>query len=255
MPKFAANVSLMFTELPFLERFGAAAAAGFEAVEFLFPYDFKLADVRQKLDEAGLKLVLFNLPPGDWAAGMRGLGALNGREDEFEAAAHRAVETAKTLGCRQLHAMSGLEQHGADRDTYIANLKKLTALAEPHGITVLIEPINTDDIPGYFLRHTAQAADIIRAVGAANLGLQFDVYHRHKMEGEACAAIADYADLTRHYQIAAPRDRGEPDCVDLDHRAVFKAIDATEFDGWVGCEYRPRGRTEDGLSWRSELIA
>lgn len=255
MPKFAANLSLMFCEYPFLDRFKAASEAGFKAVEFLFPYDYDISDLQRRLTANKLELVLFNLPPGDWQQGMRGLTALKGREDEFKAAAQQAVEVATALGCRQLHAMAGLLDHGADRNTYVTNLKTLCALAAPHAITVLIEPINTDDMPGYFLTHTEEAAAIIEQVGAENLGLQFDLYHRHKMQGGVRAAIDRFATLTRHYQCAAPRDRGEPDRQDLDYHDVFRAIDQTGFGSWIGCEYRPRGKTEDGLSWRNALLA
>lgn len=254
MAKFAANISLMFTEVPFLDRFAAAAEAGFEAVEFLFPYDHDPSVLKQCLDDNNLQVVLFNLFPGEWQNGERGLAALKGREGEFEAAAEQAVLYAAALGCRQLHAMSGLIGQGADEATLLANLKTVCAMAAPHDISILIEPINTEDMPGYFLTYTEDAASIIEHVGMANLGLQFDLYHRHKMQGAVIRAIQTFRAITRHYQCAAPRDRGEPDRQDLDYRDVFKAIDDTGFDGWIGCEYRPRGDTVAGLGWRHEVI-
>lgn len=252
--RLAANLSLMFTELPFLERFGAAARAGFAGCEFLFPYDYAPDRLNIVLRDSGLSPVLFNVYPGDWDNGERGLCALQGRESEFEEAIAQAISYARTLGCRQLHAMAGLEAQGADRSTYIANLRRASTLAAAHGITILIEPINTDDMPGYFLNRTETAVEIIREVETENLRLQFDLYHRHKMQGGVLEAIAAYANLTAHYQCAAPRDRGEPDRQDLDYQTVFQAIAATGFDGWIGCEYRPRGLTEDGLGWRQTIL-
>jgi len=254
MPKFAANLSLMFTEHPFLDRFAAAAKAGFEAVEFLFPYDHPPDIIKQCLDDNKLKLVLFNLSPGDWTAGERGLTALKGRETEFQAAVRNAIVYARALGCSQLHAMAGLRADSADQQTYLTNLKTACAWAAPYGISILIEPINTHDMPGYFLSHTEVAAATIREVDCTNIGLQFDLYHRHKMEGDVLAALTQHRDITRHFQCAAPRDRGEPDQHDLDYKAVFKAIDEMGYEGWIGCEYRPRGQTEDGLSWREALV-
>lgn len=254
MPKFAANLSMMFTEHAFLDRFATAAAAGFEAVEFLFPYDHEPELIKQHLNENNLDLVLFNLSPGDWSLGERGLTALKGRETEFQAAVRNAIHYARALGCNQLHAMAGLVSGGAEQQTYVTNLKTACAWAAPYDISILIEPINSGDMPGYFLTHTEMAADVIEQVGADNIGLQFDLYHRHKMEGDVMAAISDYAAITRHIQCAAPRDRGEPDSQDLDYRAVFGAIDALGYEGWIGCEYRPRGRTELGLNWRTELL-
>jgi len=255
MPKFAANLSMLFSEHAFLDRFAAAAAAGFSAVEFLFPYDHKPDVIKQRLADNNLELVLFNLSPGDWQAGMRGLTALKGRETEFQAALRNAIKYARVLGCRQLHAMAGLIPQGADNETYITNLKTACAWAAPYDISILIEPINTSDMPGYFLSEPGRAADVIKAVGADNLGLQFDLYHRAKMHSDVLAEIAEYVSLTRHYQCAAPRDRGEPDRQDLDYQAVFQTIDASGFDGWIGCEYRPRGRSEDGLVWRQDLVS
>lgn len=254
MPRLAANLSMMFTEHAFLDRFSAAGRAGFSGCEFLFPYDFAPETVRAAAQDNALSIVLFNLSPGDWEAGERGLAALEGRESDFKQAIEQAIAYARVLGCRQLHAMAGLTKHGATWDTYIDNLRRACALAAPHGITILIEPINTDDMPGYFLTQTEAAAKAIAAVKADNLRLQFDLYHRHKMQGGVLQAIETFSDIAAHYQCAAPRDRGEPDQQDLDYRAVFEAIDRTGFAGWVGCEYRPRGATDAGLMWREIVL-
>ncbi len=253
MPRFAANLSLMFTELPFLDRFAAAARAGFKSVEFLFPYDWPAVEIGRRLAGNGLELVLFNLPPGDWSKGERGLTACSGREGEFAAGLAIALDYASALGVKQLHAMAGLDAHGARRETYVANLRTAAAKAAAHGVTILIEPINTYDMPGYFLTRTEDARSTIVQAGAPNLGLQLDLYHRHRMQGGALQAIAEFADITRHYQVAGPPDRGEPDAGDLDFRPLFDAIDATGFTGWIGCEYRPRNGTEAGLGWPQRL--
>jgi hydroxypyruvate isomerase len=249
MPRFAANLSLLFTEMPFLDRFEAAAKAGFKGVEFLFPYAFDTADIRARLDALGLEVVLFNLPPGHWDEGERGITALPGREDEFAAGVDLALRTAEALGCPRLHAMAGLESHGASRDIYVRNLTLAAEWALGEGIDILIEPINTFDMPGYLLTTTEAARDVIADVGASNLGLQFDIYHRHRMQGGVLEAIAQFAPLVRHYQCANPPGRSEPDLDVIDYAAIFSAIDATGFEGWIGCEYKPKAGTLDGLSW------
>ncbi|MGQ0671357.1 MAG: 2-oxo-tetronate isomerase [Hyphomicrobium sp.] len=253
MPRFAANLSFLFTEVPFLDRFEAAAAAGFRGVEFMFPYAFAIEDIRARLDATGLELVLFNLPPGHWDKGERGFAALPGRDDEFATRVDMALRYAEALGCRRLHAMAGLTTHGAQRDAYVSNLRLAAAWAAPLGIDILIEPINTRDMPDYFLSRTEDARDVIAETGAANVALQLDLYHRHVMQGGTAAAIASFAVITRHYQCAGPPDRGEPDAGDLDYRDLFLRIDATGYSGWIGCEYKPRGATRDGLVWAERL--
>jgi hydroxypyruvate isomerase len=249
MPRFAANLSFLFTEIPVLDRFAAAAKTGFRAVEITFPYALTIGDIRARLDSTGLELALFNLPPGHWDKGERGFTALPGRENEFAARLEMALEYAEALGCKRLHAMAGLNAHGASREVYVANLKLACAWAAPLGIDILIEPINTRDMPGYFLTRTSEARAVIAEVGAPNMGLQLDLYHRHMVEGRAAEAIEESRDITRHYQCASPPDRGEPDKGELDWADLFRRIDATGYEGWIGCEYRPRGRTEDGLGW------
>jgi hydroxypyruvate isomerase len=249
MVKLAANLSFMFTEVAFLDRFGAAAEAGFKAVEFLFPYEWPAEELQRRLAAHGLTQALFNLPPGDWAKGERGLAAVPGREAEFEAAVRTGLAYAKALGCRTVHAMPGLRHHGTDRRTYVANLRKAATMAAVDGVTVVIEPINQRDIPGFFLSTTAEARAIIHEVGAPNLGLQFDIYHRAIQEGDVSMAIREFGHLAHHYQIANPPDRGEPDAGELDFRHIFKEIAATGYAGFVGCEYKPRATTRAGLAW------
>ena len=249
MPRFAANLSFMFQEVPFLDRFEAAAKAGFRAVEFLFPYENKPEEIASRLKANGLTQALFNLPPGDWTKGERGLAAIPGREAEFEQAVATALRYAEATGCRRIHAMPGLRHHGAERGTYVANLKRAARLASKDDVDVIIEPINTRDIPGFFLNRTSEARAVIYEVGEPNLGLQFDIYHRQVMEGDAATAIREYAALTRHYQLASPPDRGEPDEGELNYPWLFKLIDETGFDGWIGCEYKPRRGTIEGLKW------
>lgn len=249
MPRFAANLSLMFTEVPFLDRFAMAAAAGFKGVEFLFPFAFATDDLRARLDDNGLELVLFNLPPGHWDKGERGYTAVPGRENDFAHAVDLALRYAEALGCSRLHAMAGLKEHGAERSAYIANLKLAAAWAEPLGIDILIEPINTRDMPGYFLNRTSVALDVLRAVDAPNAGLQFDLYHRQIMEGDLAAAVAAYGPIARHVQCANPPDRGEPDKGEIDYSDIFRRLDDSGYAGWIGCEYKPRGDTRAGLVW------
>lgn len=249
MPKFAANLSFLFQDLAFLDRFEAAAKAGFRAVEYLFPYEFAKADIAARLKANGLTQALFNLPPGDWTMGERGLAAMPGREAEFEAAVVTALSYAEATGCRTVHAMPGLRHHGAERKTYIANLRKAARMAAKAGVTVIIEPINTRDIPGFFLNTSGEARAVIHEVAEANLGLQFDLYHRAIQEGDVVMAIREFGSLARHYQIANPPDRGEPDMGELNYAYLFQEIDKTGYTGWVGCEYKPRGDTVAGLKW------
>jgi len=249
MPRFAANLSFMFNEVPFLDRFEAAAKAGFKAVEFLFPYEFKAEEIAARLKANGLTQVLFNLPPGDWTKGERGLAALPGREADFEAAVGSALKYADVLGCKRIHAMPGLRHHGADRKTYVNNLRKAARMAAPSGVDVIIEPINTRDIPGFFLNTTGEARAVIYEVGEKNLGLQFDLYHRAIQEGDVAMAIREFGHLARHYQIANPPDRHEPDHGEMNYAYLFKLVDETGFDGYMGCEYKPRNGTVEGLKW------
>ena len=253
MPRFAANLSFLFQELPFLDRFEAAAKAGFKAVEYLSPFEAPKAEIAARLKAHGLTQALFNMAHGDAAKGERGMSAIPGREAEFEKAVSTALDYAQTLGCKRLFAMAGLKHHGANRATYVANLKTAVKMCAPHGIDVIIEPINTRDIPGYFLNLTEDARAIIHEVGGPHIGLQFDLYHRQVMQGDVVTAIREFGHLAKHYQIASPPDRGEPDEGEMNYRYLFREIDSSGFDGWVGCEYRPRNGTLAGLGWAERL--
>jgi hydroxypyruvate isomerase len=249
MPRFAANLNFLFTELPFLDRFDAAAKAGFTAVESTNLYSATPDEVAARLKANGLTLALFNMPAGSEAAGERGLAALPGRERDFWAAFETALRYADATGGRRIHLLAGLVHHGAQRATYVANLRKAAQAAAAAGVEVQIEPINRRDIPGYFLNKTHEARAIIHEVGELNLWLQLDLYHRQIEEGDVAMAIEEFAPLAGHYQIASPPDRGEPDNGEMNYPYLFQCIDDTGFDGWVGCEYRPRNGTMAGLGW------
>ena len=253
MPKLAANLSMMYQEHAFLDRFAAAAKDGFKAVEFLFPYDFPAADVRARLDSAGLALALFNLPPGDWSAGERGLASIPGREEEFKRGVATALDYARVLGNNRLHVMAGLikpnEDRALHRAAYLKNLAYAAAAAAPLGITVVIEPINTRDIPGFFLNRQDEAHAACAEVGAPNLKVQFDLYHCQIVEGDLAMKLRKYIAGTGHIQIAGVPERHEPDIGEINYPYLFSLMDELGYDGWVGCEYRPRGDTSAGLGW------
>lgn len=256
MPRFAANLTMMYTEVPFMERFAAAAADGFDAVEFLFPYAFDADAIAAQLRAHGLTQALFNMPPGDWDAGERGMAALPGREAEFNTHLDTALRYAQTLGCQRLHAMSGLVPAGADaalrqrlHDTAVANLSHAARRAAAHGITVVIEPLNGRDVPGYFLTTQQQAHDIVAAVGAPNLKVQMDFYHCQISEGDLTRRLERHIAGVGHIQIAGVPDRHEPDTGEINHPHLFERLDALGYTGFVGCEYRPRAGTSAGLGW------
>ena len=256
MPKFAANLSFMFTEVPFLDRFAAAAAAGFKAVEYLFPYDYDGDELAARLAEAGLVQALFNTPPGDWAAGERGLACLPDRAGEFQAGVQAAIDYAGKLDCRRVHVMAGLITADADADAYAAayraNLAHAADALAAHGITALIEPINQRDIPGFYLRDSGHALQVIEDVGRDNLKLQYDVYHAQITEGDLAKTIEAVLDTIGHMQIANPPDRHEPDDGEINYPYLFRLLDRLGYDGWIGCEYRPREGTTAGLGWAAE---
>jgi hydroxypyruvate isomerase len=253
MPRFAANLSWLFTELPLLDRFEAAAASGFRAVEVLFPYEAPAEAIKARLDAARLRMVLINAPPGDWAKGDRGLAGLPGREAEFDAALEQAIGYALALGVPQIHVMAGLLHHGAERRTYVASLTRAAQRAAAADLGVVIEPINRRDVPGYFLETCEDARSAIHEVGAKNLGLQFDIYHRQMVRGDVIRGIEEFLPLIRHMQLANPPDRGEPDRGELDYRSLFEAIDRLGYRGFIGCEYKPRAGTVPGLAWGERL--
>jgi hydroxypyruvate isomerase len=249
MPRFCANLNFLFTEVPLLDRFAASAKAGFKAVEIGNPYEAQAADIAAQLKSNALMLALFNTTAGDAAKGERGRGALAGREKDFDADLESALAYSAATGCKLIHVMAGLVHQGARRDTFVTNLKKAARKAASAGVNLVIEPINRRDIPGYFLNKLAEARAIIYEVGEPNLGLQFDIYHRQVEDGDVAVAMKEYAALTRHYQIANPPDRGEPDAGDLNYRWLFGEIEASGYKGWVGCEYKPRRGTAEGLGW------
>lgn len=253
MPRFAANLSMMFQELPFLERFAAARAAGFTAVEFLFPYDFPAAEIAKRLQDNGLQQVLFNAPPGDWAQGERGTACLPGRQQEFRDGVKKALDYAAALSCPRLHLMAGLAPEGVARDTltgiYAANLAWAAEQAAPAGVKPIIEPINHRDIPGMFLNTMAQGAAIIEAVGPEKLGLQFDLYHCQVTEGDIVKRVEKHLPIIAHMQVADVPGRNEPGTGEVNWPFVFQRIDALGYRGWIGCEYRPAGETVAGLGW------
>ncbi|MHA1529327.1 MAG: 2-oxo-tetronate isomerase [Alphaproteobacteria bacterium] len=247
MPSFAANLSMLFTERPFMARFEAAAAAGFEAVEFLFPYAHPAAGIRGALDRNGLVLALFNTPPGDWQAGERGLAALAGREAAFRDSVALALDYAAVLQPHRLHVMAGLAEGVGARAVYLANLAHAAEMAGAQGLC--IEPINSRDIPGYHLNNSADAVAVLDVVGAANLGLQFDLYHAQIMEGDLTRRLEALMPRIVHIQVAGVPERHEPDTGEVDFGHLFGVLDGLGYEGYVGCEYRPAGRTEDGLGW------
>lgn len=261
MPRFAANLSLLYTELPFLERFGAAADDGFAGVEYLFPYEFAAADIAARLQTHGLQQVLFNAPPGDWAAGERGLACVPGREAEFERGLAQALAYAATLQCPRIHAMAGIVPSGATpqsvRSTYVANLRLAARMAAAQGVALMIEPINTRDMPGYFLNRQADAHALLAEIGEANVQVQMDLYHCQIMEGDLATRLRQYLPTGRvgHLQIAGVPERHEPNVGELHYPYLFQLIDSLGWDGWIGCEYRPArgavaGGTTQGLGWR-----
>ncbi|MFF7651618.1 2-oxo-tetronate isomerase [Streptomyces sp. NPDC007983] len=258
MPRFAANLSMMYTEHDFLDRFAAASADGFEAVEYLFPYAYDATELRRRLDDHGLRQVLFNAPPGVWDSGERGIAALPGREAETRSGIDRALEYAAELGCSQVHVMAGLVRPEATpaessrhRDTYLANLARAAERAAAAGVDILIEPINGRDMPGYFLNRQAEAHAVVREVAAANLKVQLDLYHCQIVEGDLTTTLRRDVTTGRigHLQIAGVPDRHEPDRGELDIRHLFGVVDDLGFDGWIGCEYIPAAGTSEGLGW------
>jgi hydroxypyruvate isomerase len=253
MPKFAANLSFLFNEVPFMERFAAAASAGFQGVEYLFPYGEDKDAIADALRTNGLQNVLFNLPPGDWAAGERGLGALPGREQDFRDGLEAAIEYALAAGTTRLHALAGIVPAGADlsacNQTFIQNLRHACERLAPHGITLLIEPINNRDMPGYFLNYQQSAHALLEQVGAPNLKVQMDFYHAQIMEGDIISTFRKYSPNIGHVQIASVPDRHEPDLGELNYPWLFAMMDEAGYDGWIGCEYRPREGTTAGLGW------
>ena len=257
MPRFAANLSMLYPEHAFLDRFEAAAHDGFEAVEYLFPFDHPAAEIVARLKACGLQQVLFNAPPGNWDAGERGLACLPGREPEFQKGIGRALEYAQALACPRLHVMAGLVPAGSSREqlraTYVQNLRWAAREAARSGVNLLIEPINTRDIPGFFLNRQDDAHQLLAEIGEANVKVQMDLYHCQVVEGDVASKIRQYLPTGRvgHFQIAGVPQRHEPDRGELNYPFLFEVIYEVAaqcgWEGWVGCEYRPaRGAVPRG---------
>ena len=253
MPRFAANLSMMYTEVPFLDRFERAARSGFDAVEFLFPYPFPATEIKARLQGNGLALALFNTPAGDWDAGERGLACLPDRVDDFRKGVAQAVEYATALGAPQVHCMAGKAPTSASdarlRETYVGNLRLAAGEFERAVLKAVIEPINAYDIPGYYLNRTAQALSVMDEVGAPNLFLQYDIYHAQRSEGELAATMQKHLARIGHMQLADNPGRNEPGTGEINYPFLFAHIDRIGYTGFIGCEYKPAGQTEAGLGW------
>lgn len=257
MPRFAANLTMLYNELPFLDRFAAAAQSGFRAVEFLFPYDFAAEDIAQRLQDNGLQLVLHNLPAGNWAGGERGIACHPDRVSEFRDGVHQALAYAAVLKPPQMNALAGIAPAGVSeadaRRTLVDNLRFAAEALGERGIRLLMEPINTFDIPGFFVNRTAQALAIMDEVGSSNLYLQYDIYHAQRMEGELAATLKQHLARIGHIQLADNPARNEPGTGEIHYRFLFEHLDALGYPGWIGCEYKPKdsgpGGTDAGLGW------
>jgi hydroxypyruvate isomerase len=253
MPKYSANLSMLFTERGFLDRFEGAAKAGFSAVEYLGPYDFPKQEVAARLKANGLIQALFNLPSGDWGKGERGIACHPDRVAEFRAGVARAIDYARALDCRTINCLAGIRPPnlavGDARRTLVDNLRYAAGELQREGILLIAEPINHFDIPGFFLNHSAQTLEILDEAGSANLKLQYDIYHMQRMEGELAATMEKHLNRIGHIQIAGNPGRNEPDIGEINYPFLMQRLDALGYAGWVGAEYKPKGRTEDGLGW------
>jgi hydroxypyruvate isomerase len=253
MPRFAANLSMLFTEVPFLERFALAAQHGFKAVECQFPYAYSAADIKYQLKDNQLQMVLHNLPAGNWQAGERGLACHPDRVEEFKAGVHQALDYAHTLGVKQLNCLAGIAPAGFDAEalnqTLINNLQYAAPALNKVGLNLLLEPINTIDVPGFFINRTQQAIDILDAVGANNAYVQYDIYHAQRMEGELTATLQKHLHRIGHIQLADNPGRHEPGTGEINFSYLLPALDRMGYSGWVGCEYIPAGGTVAGLGW------
>lgn len=251
MPRFAANLSMLFTEWPFLDRFAAAAGAGFEAVEFLFPYDHAPEEIAARLQRNNLRLVNFNLPPGDWAAGERGFAAIPARKAAFRSSVDTALAYARATGVRRLHMMAGIADSNdpACWEAYRENLRYAAGRLADWDIDLLIEPLNKRDMPGYFLNDFNQARALIEGAGVTNAKMQFDIYHRQILHGDVTEGLRSLMPLIGHIQIASVPGRHEPDSEELSFAHLCTTIDTLGYTGHIGCEYRPRAGTLAGLGW------
>jgi hydroxypyruvate isomerase len=257
MPRFAANLTMLFTEVPFLDRFERAAKAGFSAVEFLFPYPFEVQQIKARLEAHGLTLVLHNLPAGDWDAGERGIACHPDRVDEFRAGVGRAIAYAAELGVKNLNCLVGKTPAGVPdgvlRATLVSNLRHAAAMLREAGVRLLVEPINRFDIPGFHLHRTDQALALLDEVGADNAFLQYDIYHAQRTEGELAATLSSHLARIGHVQLADNPGRHEPGTGEINYAFLFQHLDRIGYSGWIGCEYKPATTTEAGLGWRQQL--
>ncbi|SFT91050.1 2-oxo-tetronate isomerase [Mesorhizobium sp. YR577] len=257
MPKFSANLSMLFGEHDFLDRFDAAARAGFQGIEYIGPYDHAPDVVAARLKKNGLSQVLFNLPPGDWAKGERGIAVLPERVEEFRAGVDKAITYAKALGCPQVNCLAGIAPAGVDRatleDVFVENLKYAASRLKEAGIRLLIEPINTLDIPGFFLTNTKQALALIEKVSSDNLYLQYDIYHMQIMEGDLARTIEANLGRIAHIQLADNPGRHEPGTGEINYPFLYEHLDRIGYAGWVGAEYKPKAGTDEGLGWFREF--
>ncbi len=257
MPKFAANLTMLFNEVPFLDRFEKANQAGFKAVEFLFPYGFSADEIKQQLERHQLTLALHNLPAGDWDAGERGIACLPDRKKEFREGVSKAIEYATALGVKQLNCLAGKAPAHTNiqelQATFVENLSYAAAELGKANLRLLIEPINTFDIPSFFLNTTKQADEILSVVGANNLFIQYDIYHAQRMEGELAKTIEKYLVKIAHIQLADNPGRNEPGTGEINYHFLFKLLDRLGYQGWIGCEYKPATTTEAGLGWIKQI--
>ncbi len=258
MPKFAANLTMLFTEVPFIDRFEAAHRAGFSHVEFLFPYAFDSSEIVEQLEKYNLQVVLFNMPPGNWDEGERGFAAIPGREEEFRASVDIALHYAKAFGCKRVHAMSGIidskssyEQHV---ETFIQNFRYAADVFVKEGITLLVEPLNQRNMPGYFVAHQRVAAELIERLERPNVKLQLDTYHAQIVDGDLTTLIRDLSQVIGHIQIASVPDRNEPVDGEVHYPYLYKVLDDVGYEGWIGCEYNPKGTTEEGIGWVEQYL-
>ncbi len=259
MPKFAANLTMLFNEVDFLDRFAAAAKAGFSGVEYLFPYPYPKEQLAERLRMHKLTQVLHNLPAGDWAKGERGIACLPDRVAEFQDGVDRAIEYATALSCKQVNCLAGIAPQGVDpakvRETFVSNLRFAAGKLKAAGIRLLIEPINTRDIPGFHLNRTQQAVDTIAAVGSDNLWVQYDIYHMQIMEGDLAPTLQKHKARIAHIQLADNPGRNEPGTGEINYPFLFDFIDRLGYDGWIGCEYKPKTTTQEGLGWIRPYLA
>jgi hydroxypyruvate isomerase len=253
MPKFAANLTMLYNEVDFLLRFGAAARDGFAGVEYLFPYAYEKELLAEQLHTHKLVQVLHNLPAGDWANGERGIAVLPDRVGEFQDGVGSAIDYARALGCEQVNCLAGIAPAGVApekvRETFVANLKFAAAKLKQADIRLLIEPVNTFDIPGFYLNRTQQALDLMAEVGSDNLFLQYDIYHMQRMEGELARTMKDNLARIAHLQLADNPGRNEPGTGEIHYPFLFDFIDGIGYAGWIGCEYKPASTTSAGLGW------